>query len=308
MYFIPDTEHFYGKDLFDVPINSYFKEDGYNILINEDPISRGNNEDLFDITENRNDTMIEYGKQVVNEEKKNKKDIISESNKTVIGRTSAFTNFQKNGKIFTITKELKQKKFAGRKRKNNMGGKHNKFCNDNLTRKLKSKLFGGILSLLNSSTKGTEINDLQNNLQKKISSKPFFLKIDQEIIKDINVNSNKNLLKCKLKYIFSNNVCKKVGNYGLDFNKKLIEKIYKENTQTKTISILEKNFLECLEHFRGSKYYIELEGLEKEFQNVINEFKNNGETNEYIEIFVDFMNRFEEYYEKKTARPLKNKK
>ena len=59
----------------------------------------------------------------------------------------------------------------------------------------------------------------------------------------------------------------------IDYNKKLVEKIYEERIQEKTIAILVKTFLECLEHFRGNKFYKELEGLEKEYQNVIKSFR-----------------------------------
>ena len=50
-------------------------------------------------------------------------------------------------------------------------------------------------------------------------------------------------------------------------NKKTLE----ENIQKKTIKILERTFLDCLKHFRGSQYYEELAGLEKEYTNVTKE-------------------------------------
>ena len=60
-----------------------------------------------------------------------------------------------------------------------------------------------------------------------------------------------------------------------------------------------------MEHFRGSKYYKELEGLEKEYKSVIENMKQN-EPDDYIEIFEDFVKRFEIYYGNKKARPKKN--
>ena len=139
-------------------------------------------------------------------------------------------------------------------------------------------------------------------------SKDFFLKVDQEIIKDINVENNKKLLKTQLKDIFSEKVSKKVERYGLDYNRKLVEKIYEEKIQEKTIAILEKTFLECLEHFRGTKFYKELEGLEKEYKNIIHGFRDCGETEDYIEIFEDLVKRFEDYYENKKSRVSKKNK
>lgn len=267
-----------------------------------------NNENLNFNSLTENSELMELNiSPVLREKKANQKMIIIEPSKTINIPTYSSTKLVKKTKVFKITKDLKKNKHAGRKRKNCMGGKHSKFCYDNMTRKLKSKLFDAILTVLNSSIKETEKSESQNNLEKN-NNKPFFLKITQDIIKDINANSNQNLLKSQLKDIFSNNVCKKVENYGFDFNKKLIEKIYREKTQTKTISILERTFFDCLEHFRGTIKFKELEGLKEEYQNVINKFKENGETKEYIELFEEFVNRFEVYYEKKIARPSKKKK
>ena len=224
--------------------------------------------------------------------------------------------------IFEITKNKLLIKKLGRKRKNNdnniqsehgspmspaeggvcaglscMPVRHDKYKPDNIVRKIKSKLFESILIILNSSIYDKSKNYLSSNI---------FLKIEQKIIKDTNVISNQNLLKKKLKNIFSNNVSDKFKNYGLDYNKKLIVKIYKENIQTETIAILERTLLECLEHFRGSKYYPELEGLENEYTNVITKFKEDGETDEYINSFKEIINIFEEFYNNKKPRKTKN--
>jgi F0F1-type ATP synthase gamma subunit len=104
-----------------------------------------------------------------------------------------------------------------------------------------------------------------------------------------------------LREIFSNNVSNKYSNYGLDYNRKLIEKIYNEKIQTKVIDILEMTFLECLEHLRGSKHYEQLEGLENVYEIVINELEKK-ENDEYMANFKEFVNRFEQYYENKRSR------
>ena len=213
-------------------------------------------------------------------------------------KTNFITNKTNKELIFNITKE-KKKTQLGRKKKYNLGGKHNKFSLDNIARKIKSKLFEYILLLINSSIK----IEIKENEENELKCSKFLLKIDQEVIKDINTNNNKMLLKTKLKDIFYlNNVSKKYINYGLDYNKKIIENIYKYNTQKKTISILEKTFYECLEQFRGSMFYEELDGLEKEFINVIKEFKNKGETEEYINNFKNLVNTYEKYFEEKISR------
>ena len=278
-----------------------------------------NNNDYFKVQEKRFNDMNDdkYGEENIenqvgvnapiplDEEKIFAKKGLTEINKSSL-KTSSSTKFSKDGPIFKISKEFKEN-LVGRKRKNNVGGKHSKFSYDNVTRKFKTKFFDSLLTFLNASLISVQIENPKKYSKKILYSKPFFLKIDQEIIKDINVEPNQNLIKSTLKEIFSNNVSKKVENYGLDYNKNLIEKIYSEKIQKKTIDILEKTFLECLEQFRGSKQYSELEGLEKEYKNVINGLKENGETDEYIEIFKDFVGRFEEYYGNKKGRPPKKK-
>ena len=201
--------------------------------------------------------------------------------------------------IFLITKDknkIKEKSILGRKRKNHINdkkSKHDKFSSDNIIRKINTKLFDSILYLLNSTIKKENINEIE---------KIYFLKIDQKIIKNININYIKKLFKTKIKDIFSKNISKKYYNYGLDYNSILIKKIYADKKQIKTISILEKTFLECLEHFRGSKFYNELNGLEKKYQTVINCLKDNGETEEYIDIFKNIMDNYEQNYSNKIAR------
>jgi hypothetical protein len=201
--------------------------------------------------------------------------------------------------IFLITKDknkTKEKSILGRKRKNHINdkkSKHDKFSSDNIIRKINTKLFDSILYLLNSTIKKENINEIE---------KIYFLKVDQKIIKNININYIKKLFKTKIKDIFSKNISKKYYNYGLDYNNILIKKIYADKKQIKTIAILEKTFLECLEHFRVSKFYNELNGLEKKYQTVINCLKDNGETEEYIDIFKNLMDNYEQNYSNKIAR------
>ena len=56
-------------------------------------------------------------------------------------------------------------------------------------------------------------------------------------------------------------------------------------------------------HFRKSKFYKELAGLEKEYDNMIIQLKNKGETEIYINEFEKFVGNFEEYYKNKKPRP-----
>lgn len=218
-----------------------------------------------------------------------------------------------NGTIFTIIKDCKKNnheaeeeeiEILGKKRNLNNGGKHDKFSYDNMTRKFKNKFINSLISYTNGQIKPIEI---ENEKKKKKSVKMFLLKINQKIVKDINVITNQRLLNTKLIDLFSDDISTKMVNYGPDYNRKVIAQLKEnEEKQTKVLSILDKTFLECLEHFRGSKYYEELAGLEKEYDNVINALKEDGENEDYLKVFKDFIGRFEVYYLTKKARPARN--
>ena len=226
----------------------------------------------------------------------------------------------KKGKYFYIYKEFNKGKPKGRKKGyNNIGekGKHDKYSNDNIARKIKSKFFSCILNYINSSMIEVEIENPKKKSKTK-KFKPFFLKPEQEIIKNVNIDFNLNLLNLQLKDIFSKDTSKKVEkNFGSDKNRKLVQKIYNEKNQERVIKILNMTLYQCLEHFRGTKFYEELSGLEKEYDNVIKELEKKekedeeeveGEAKEnYIEKFKDLLNEFKEYFENRNKRNKKTR-
>ena len=297
--------------------NDNFNEDNYNICNRyyfDSFLEKYNDESFFNndyLTDNQlwsffgENTSNDFS---CNDQNNHNSNEIKPKEPFVKSITNSGTNFvtkqENKSLIFNITKEEK-KTHLGRKRKHNIGGKHNKFSSDNMAIKIKTKIFDCILLLLNNSIK-KEINENKKKQNELICSK-FLFKIDQKVIKDINTNKNKKFLKTKIKDIFYlNKVSEKYNKNGFDYNKKIIENIYKYNTQKKTIFILEKTFFECLEHFRGSKFYEELIGLEKEYINIINEFENEGESEDYIDNFKYLVNRYEKYFEEKIPR--KNRK
>ena len=227
---------------------------------------------------------------------------------------------EKSKKIFSITKEPKEKieiKDQEEKPHNVLLGKkrqsenHTKFAFDNVVRKIKSKLFGALLIILNKSLEKDQNPNLkQDSKEKKGEVKTeCFLKPDQKIIIQTNVEENKKLLDSKLRDIFSQKVSTKAKNYSkqyqLDYNKNFIEKIKNDETRKKTNDILDMTFLQCMEHFRGSKRYEALNGLEKEYENVIKEMR---DEEDYMESFVEQLNKFEIMYSQKKARKSKKNK
>ena len=217
---------------------------------------------------------------------------------------------KKKSKIFDISKVKKEKtketpQFLGKKRQ---AENHSKFAFDNLVRKIKSKLFGSILIILNKSLESNEKekemtpNDPQKVKKGEVSYE-CFLKPDQKIILQTNVKENLALLDSKLRDIFSENVSTKVKNfskeYQLGYNKNFIEKIKNDEKKKKTNDILDMTFFQCMEHFRGTNKYEALAGLEKEYEKVVEEL---SEDEEYLKSFEWQLNNFEDLYRNKRAR------
>ena len=203
---------------------------------------------------------------------------------------------------FNIIKKIK----LGRKTRNScQKGKHNKYSYDNMTRKLKQILINLILNFVNNSIIKEEEIDMSIQKRKKrnkweVNSIHILKKINQDIIKNINREYNLKLLYSKLKEILSENITGKIKkNLKKDYNKKLIDDIYKNNKKEKTINILNMTLLQCINHLTKKEFYPELQGLENEYENIINILKNSGETDEYIKLFKDLLGRFEEFYRNK---------
>ena len=170
---------------------------------------------MISIYERTRDTEIK-GKDKKSKFKNGKDEIIfnqeKHNEKIIKDEKSRNDDISKNTqKIFNITKEYERQNKKGRKRKFNLSsnGKHDKFCHDNIVRKVKTKLFEIILFFINLSIIPIEKESQKKNSKKKEFYKPLLVKIDQEIIKTINVEDNLELLESKLKDIFSNKTSKK---------------------------------------------------------------------------------------------------
>jgi hypothetical protein len=237
---------------------------------------------------------------IFNQEKHNEKIIKDEKSRN--------DDISKNTqKIFNITKEYERQNKKGRKRKFNLSsnGKHDKFCYDNIVRKVKTKLFEIILFFINLSIIPVEKENQKKNSKKKEFYKPLLVKIDQEIIKTINVEDNLELLESKLKDIFSNKTSKKYKHLGLDRNKKIIDEIYEQKIQKNTISILNKTFDQCLDHINGINYDEELAGLELRYLNIFKDLRSRGNSEDYISKFKYMVKNFKSFYKNKKARKKK---
>ena len=204
-------------------------------------------------------------------------------------------NAIKNKNIKKINEEAEQTKniiTLGRKRKNSkrffVG--HDKFSDDNLIRKIKCVIISQLSSFLNSLLK--KIYKFDFEINKK------FLKMNQNQIISSKADYNREFLKKSIKEIFSNKISTKYHKYSPYHNKNLVEQLLNEKDEKLKIlftKIFNLTFIECLEHFRGSKFIKELEGMVK-MKEICQKFHN--ERN-YFNQFEYFVNNYENIIEVK---------
>lgn len=157
-------------------------------------------------------------------------------------------------------KTNKEKIKRGRKRKGSLiKGNHNKYSYDNLFRTIKGIILRVLYPFINS------------KIRRIYKKEPYYdinkfklMKIRKKQVYESNIVFNKNFLNKTLKNIFSDNITKKIKKYNKDHNKNLIIKLLNDNNEGRRLifhNLFEKTFLECLEHFRGTKKIEELEGI-----------------------------------------------
>lgn len=163
-------------------------------------------------------------------------------------------------------------KIRGRIRKadkNRLNIQHSKMADDNILKKIHSYFFQSIRKWLNSSF----IDENYNFIPEQ---KHQFLKISSKIIgNNLKKAEIMKLMNMTFREILSGDISHKYKLINKDYNKKLIEVIYKENKQIYTIFILDLTFIEALHIFNGQKKIIDFENIIKQKkldENKINEF------------------------------------
>lgn len=193
--------------------------------------------------------------------------------------------------------KAKEKKMRGRKRKNSQEKPiHDKYSKDNVIKRIKTLLLDYLSKFMNN-----KINEVYSGHIGFVIFKKEFLKMNQNQITDS--KNDKIFLYKKVKELFSENISTKFTNFPLEHNKILINTLLNEaNGNIRKIfeEILNLTFIECLEYFRGSKYFEILRGLK-----TLNDFCSKENDVDYKDIFRYYVFHIEEIIMKKKS---KNKK
>ena len=225
-----------------------------------------------------------------------------EKNKAIhVNKSNNIKQFKMNGqlnlynyKIFNIEKCKK----LGRHRKYCIKkGKHDKFQNDNLIRKFKSHLSKNIFNYVNSCFLINENIKPEKhiNVLKTLNSKA---------IKSISKKDNIKWLNMTLKEFFSQNISTKLCHYNLDYNEKLIDKIYKKHEEKKVLNILNKKIKDMWRVYVSEIKDDNYKGF-KTLTDDIEQLKKNGENEEYIRKYKIISCEFERIFNRMIGRKRK---
>ena len=202
--------------------------------------------------------------------------------------------------IFEEKKIVKNKLKFGRKKKDSLEtGKHNKYSGDNLFRKCKGIILNSLLVLINKIIAENYKDD--PNYDKNTKK---LLKINHRQIINSDVQFNKEFINKKIGDIFSDDITLRCRRYNIKHNEILIQNLINEKDETKRIlfrKIFNLTFLDCLNHFRGTKLIKELNGLRK-YDEVCKNFE---EDEDYLYSFKYYIENYEKIMENKKWRKKK---
>ena len=163
-------------------------------------------------------------------------------------------------------------------------------------RKFKAFLIRNIFNYINKSFNSYKKNKELMGL-KKISSVQTKL---------ISKKENLLWLNSQIKDIFSQNLTTKIVSFDKDYNIKLIDKLYKEGKEEKVINILNKTIKDLWRAYINDDANQNFRGFET-LKNDIDKLKKIGESEKYIELYVNVAKKFEDIFNEINPRNIKLK-
>ena len=265
-------------------INSIFdtqniNESWINIPFDSEDNMRIYYNNSFQLPKNNNIKDLDFNRKFISKKRKGRED----KDNTINNKNKI--NFE------TGTKKRGRKKVGEIP---NEKSKHTKLSDDNKIRKIKGFLLEYILKKLNESIK---------------FSSNRFRPLNKTMKESLKKSENMELLKANIKDIFSNTKMNKVSEKKGESNKKLIEKIYEENIEMETISILEKTFEEFLNETRDNNLETFLNTIKDKEIRIQNKRKNKENFNieKYIFNIKISLEGYEDFFNNKKGRDRKIK-
>lgn len=188
--------------------------------------------------------------------------------------------------IIPINEELENTKI----RNNNIN-----ITDEYLRKKCKRILLDDIFNFLNQTIKKVYNNKIGEGVRIK-ELKPLNYKTNSEM----GIKYNKEFINKSIGEIFSNNISDRFTNFSKCHNKSLIINLLNEEDEEKKNffnRLFNLTFLQCLEHFRGDNFYVELDGL-----NQLNDIIANIIDEEYKTNLIYYFENYEKIINKKKER------
>ena len=266
--------------------NSYFQRINQELDENDENPYTYINEDNKN-QKSDNIIVVEAELNVKEEENNNIKNNINIINDDNIGENDDITF---NNNLINVNKEKKLKTLSstgarsrGRKKNDsNEYRKHNKYCEDNIIRKIKANIVSILMKYINS-----YIYIIYNGKIGKGIFRKELLKLSQNQI--IESKNNNEFLFKTLKEIFSQDISTKYNNYQRNHNQWLIKRLLEENDLDKKKNfecLFNLTFLDCLQHIRGTKISPILKGVEL-LDDLSEKF---GDDIDYLDLYKYYMN------------------
>lgn len=204
----------------------------------------------------------------------------------------------KKEKIFKIQKDNKN---IGRIKKNSKYvGKHDKFSEDNIIRKIKGRFLEKCRLAINNEYKRFLLNIKQNNCKLH----DLLQRITPKVSRKIRKGDNLEWLDSRLYEVFSEEVSVKCSLYKSDYNKKEIKKIFEKNEAQNVISLLNKPVKEMYDAFIYNKKIWGFSNLDDDIEELRKKLEKENDENieEYLKKYKNTALNLEEIFVKKIPR------
>ena len=214
---------------------------------------------------------------------------------------------EKNNRIFNIVKIMRKSNKKGRHYKNAIKNHycryHDKFKEDNIIKKIKTSFTKKTLNYINKEY------GIYLNKHKIRKIERLIRKITPSNSVRIKKENNLKWFDSKLKDIFSQTISSKYSKYNGDYNKKQIEKIYKEDEAKNVIGILDKKVRDMYSIYSKN---IKLEGFETleddlKNQRELMKANNEEEIDKYLKKFKNTAQNLENIFLGKKSRNFSRK-
>ena len=262
-----------------------------------------------------NSVKSESSDEIEENNNSSKNEELKDENKSLIDNNKLSSNYnistskndhlkKNNNKIFKI---IKINKRLGRIKKNSLIiGKHNKFSEDNIIRKIKARFHEKLRLYIN-----IEYNKyIFKKAQKKRHTNNWLKKISPKISRKIKKEENLQWFQSKVYEIFSNNISLRYSSHLINSNKKKIERLLSLNEDNNIIEILNTTIETMFDKYINNEKTEGFKTMEDDINELRTQMKKSSQSNieEYLIKYENVAKNMKKIFIYKNSRNIKLKK